>query len=125
MASIQLQALDPTIREICSITGVAGVSIGVLHHGKVIYRESFGFRDVESGVKGDADTIYYLGSMTKGFTAEAIGILVDEGKLKWTTPVKDVVPEFCPNDDIIYKHSNMVDLLSHRTGLERADSFWA
>jgi hypothetical protein len=39
--------------------------------------------------------------------------------------VKDVVPEFCPNDDIIYKHSNMVDLLSHRTGLERADSFWA
>jgi CubicO group peptidase (beta-lactamase class C family) len=124
MASIQLQALDPTIREICSITGVAGVSIGVLHHGKVIYRESFGFRDVESGVKGDADTIYYLGSMTKGFTAEAIGILVDEGNLKWTTPVKDVVPEFCPNDDIIYKHSNMVDL-SHRTGLERADSFWA
>ncbi|KAK0732538.1 beta-lactamase/transpeptidase-like protein [Apiosordaria backusii] len=125
MASAQLQALDPTIREICSITGVAGVSVGVLRHGEVIYRESFGFRDVEGDLKGDADTIYYLGSMTKGFTAEAIGILVEEGKVEWTTPVKYVVPEFRPNDDIIYEHSNMIDLLSHRTGLERADSFWA
>jgi CubicO group peptidase (beta-lactamase class C family) len=125
MTSTQLQALGPTIWEISSIPGVAGVSIGVLRHGEAIYRESFGFRDSEGGVKGDADTIYYLESMTKGFTAEAIAILVEEGKLKWTTPVKDVVPEFRSNDDIIYTHSNMVDLLSHRTGLERADSFWA
>ncbi|KAK0611637.1 beta-lactamase/transpeptidase-like protein [Immersiella caudata] len=63
--------------------------------------------------------------MTKGFTAQAIGILVEEGKLNWTTPVKDVVPEFRPDDETIYNHANMVDLLRHRTCLERADPFRA
>ncbi|KAM7210804.1 Beta-lactamase/transpeptidase-like protein [Rhypophila decipiens] len=121
----QIRALAPTIQEICSICGVAGISVGVAHRGSVVYKESFGYRDVESRIKGDSDTVYYLGSMTKGFTAEAVAILVEEGKLKWTAPVKDIVPEFHPNDETIYNHANMVDLLSHRTGLERADSFWA
>ncbi|KAK1833468.1 putative D-aminoacylase [Podospora conica] len=125
MAASQIKALGPIIQEISSICGVAGVSIGVVHRGSVVYNESFGFRDVEGQIKGDGDTIYYLGSMTKGFTAEAIGILVEEGKLKWTTPVKNIVPEIRPNDETIYNHANLVDLLSHRTGLERADSFWA
>ncbi|KAM7193257.1 Beta-lactamase/transpeptidase-like protein [Rhypophila sp. PSN 637] len=86
------------------------------HRGSVVYKEIFGYRDVESRIKGDDDT---------GFTAEAVAILVEEGKLKWTTPVKDIVPGIHPNDETIYNHANMVNLLSHRTGLERTDSFWA
>lgn len=125
VAASQLQALGTLIREICTICGVAGVSIGVAHQGSVIYNESFGFRDVEGAIKGDEDTIYYLGSMTKGFTAEAVSILVEEGKLQWTTRVNNILPEFQPNDDIIRNHATMLDLLSHRTGLERADAFWA
>ncbi|KPM41171.1 hypothetical protein AK830_g5397 [Neonectria ditissima] len=112
------QGPEPAIQQICTICGVAGVSIGVAQRGDVLYKQSFGFRDVESGLKGDDDTIYYLGSMTKGFTAEAVGILVEQGKLKWTTPVKDVLPEFQPDDTTIRNQFNMVDLLSHRTGLE-------
>ncbi|KAK3938744.1 putative D-aminoacylase [Diplogelasinospora grovesii] len=87
------KALKPTIREICSICGVAGVSIGVTHRGEVIYKESFGFRDVEGRIKGDDDTIYYLGSMTKGFTAEAVGILAEEGKLKGRAPSRTSSPD--------------------------------
>ncbi|KAK0648954.1 putative D-aminoacylase [Cercophora newfieldiana] len=121
----KIKALGPTIQEICNICGVAGVSIGVVQRGSVIYSESFGFRDVENRIKGNADTVYYLGSLTKGFTAEAIGILVEEGKLEWTTPVTNVVPEFFPKDLTIHNQASMVDLLSHRTGLERADALWA
>lgn len=77
----EIGLLASCIREICSITGVAGVLISVLHHGEVMYQESFGFRDVENELQGDADTIYYLGSMTKAFTAQAVGVLVDQGKL--------------------------------------------
>ena len=124
MSASQLQNLAPAIQEICSVSGVAGVSIGVVHHGNPIYTDSFGYRDVENGIKADDETIYYLGSLTKGFTAQAIGILVDEGKLSWTTPVKDILPEFRPSDDVIYNQVTIVDLLGHRSGLERADAIW-
>jgi CubicO group peptidase (beta-lactamase class C family) len=127
MASLtaNLEALAPTISELCKISGVAGVSIGVLHQGEVIFKRGFGYRDVEENLAPDADTIYYLGSMTKGFTAEAIAILVDEGKLSWNTPVKDLFREFQVNDSTITNYSTMIDLLGHRTGLERADALWA
>ncbi|KAF2809390.1 putative D-aminoacylase [Mytilinidion resinicola] len=124
-AEMVLASLDSTIKTIAAVSGVHGVSIGVMHYGKVIYNKSFGFRDVEAQIPGDDDTIYYLGSMTKGFTAEAIAILVEEGKLSWSTRVKDVLPAFQPNDKIIYEQATITDLLSHRTGLERADAFWA
>lgn len=80
-------------------------------------------RDVEGRIRGESDTYYYPGSVTKGFAAQAIGFLVEEGKLKRTTPIKDIVPEFRPNNETIYNHANMIVLLSHRTGLKRADSF--
>ncbi|KAH8598409.1 beta-lactamase/transpeptidase-like protein [Bisporella sp. PMI_857] len=60
-----LRELAPTIRQICSISGVTGVSIGVIQHGKVIYQEGFGFCDVEAKFKPDSDTIYCLGSMSR------------------------------------------------------------
>lgn len=66
------------IQEICSISGAAGVSIGVVHHREVVYNKSLGFRDIEGRVGGDSDTIYRLGSTTNGFTAQAMGILVEE-----------------------------------------------
>lgn len=120
-----LTALESTIKTTSTVSGVHGISIGVLHHGEVIYNKSFGYRDVEAQIPGNDDTIYYFGSMTKGFTAEAIAILVDEGKLGWSTRVRDVLPAFQPNDKIINEHATITDLLSHRTGLERADAFWA
>jgi CubicO group peptidase (beta-lactamase class C family) len=63
--------------------------------------------------------------MTKGFTAAAIGILMNEGKLGWSTKVKDVLPAFHPADPVVCKNATITDLLSHRTGLEHADAFWA
>jgi CubicO group peptidase (beta-lactamase class C family) len=71
------------------------------------------------------ETIYYLGSMTKCSTAEAIAILVDEGKLGWSTKVKDVLPAFHPAGQVIFEHATIIDIMRHRMGLERADAFWA
>jgi CubicO group peptidase (beta-lactamase class C family) len=124
-AEAVLTSLVSTIKPISAISGVHGISIGVLHHGEPVYNKSFGYRDVEAQIPGKDDTIYYLGSMTKGFTAEAIAILVEEGKLGWSTRVRDVLPAFRPNDKIIHEHATITDLLSYRTGLERADVFWA
>lgn len=57
-----------------------------------------------------------LGSLTKAFTATAIGELVAEGKLDWdTTPVNTYLPEFETIDPVLTSQLTLQDLLSHRT----------
>jgi hypothetical protein len=93
-AEAVLISLGSTIKTISVVLGVHGISIGVLHHGEVVYNKGFGYRDIEAQIPGNDDTIYYLGFMTKGFTAEAIAILIEEGKLSWSTRVRDVFLRF-------------------------------
>lgn len=57
-----------------------------------------------------------VGSLTKAFTATAIGELVAEGKMDWdTTPVNTYLPEFELKDPVLTSQLTLVDVLSHRT----------
>jgi len=57
-----------------------------------------------------------IASVTKMFTAAAIGELVAEGKMDWdTTPVSKYLPEFELQDPVLTSQLTLVDLLSHRT----------
>lgn len=47
----------------------------------------------------DEDTLSPLASLTKLFTAVAVGLLVEEGKLGWTTRIKDILPDFRMADE--------------------------
>ncbi|KFY95457.1 hypothetical protein V500_02772 [Pseudogymnoascus sp. VKM F-4518 (FW-2643)] len=120
----QLEAFEPVFLELCKLSGIPGVSIRVAHHGKVIYQANLGYRDVEAAIVPDADTIYTLGSLTKPITAAMAGLLVDEGKIKWDTQLKDVLTDFTreANDPLL--NLTLTDLLSHQTGLPGHDSLW-
>ena len=109
--------MDGVIEKIRNISGTAGASVGILHQGKVLHEANFGYRDVEERVVADSQTIYGIGSMTKAFVAAGIGKLVDEQKLNWTTPIKDVLPEWRNTDDAVTSLTTIVDCLAHRTGL--------
>ncbi|KAF9941758.1 hypothetical protein BGZ67_004096 [Mortierella alpina] len=65
-------------------------------------------------------TLQPIASVTKAFTATAIGEMVAEGKLDWdTTPVNKYLPEFELQDPILTTQLTFIDLLSHRTDLGR------
>ncbi|KAF9204891.1 hypothetical protein BGZ59_000807 [Podila verticillata] len=104
-------------------TGVPGMSVAVLHQGKVIFAEGFGTRNKERDPV-TADTLMPIGSMTKAMTAAMIGELVAEGKLDWDkTPVVEYVPE-AKFDPIVSAELTLSDYLSHRTGLPHDDEPW-
>jgi len=65
----------------------------------------------------DANTIFQIASLTKAFTAAAIGILVDEGKLHWDDRVINHLPEFRMYDPWVTREFTIRDLLTHRSGL--------
>ena len=57
-------------------------------------------------------------------TAVCIGMLVDEGKIKWTDKVTDIYPAFKLYDDYASAETTVKDLLTHNTGLGNADWLW-
>ncbi|KAK4450503.1 putative D-aminoacylase [Podospora aff. communis PSN243] len=127
--TVDMEALAPKIEEIRKICGLVGISIGVAHKKfkfpTETYFRGFGTFSGKEGDQADQNTLYYIGSLTNSFTATAIGILVGERKLQWTTPIKDVIPDFRPDNDTVHETATIADLLSHGTGLEGTDALWS
>ncbi|KAM3522407.1 hypothetical protein MY4038_008645 [Beauveria bassiana] len=96
----RLSAALPIIRKVCEISGVPAASIGVIHQGQSIYVENIGHRNVEAQLSPTADTLYGLGSLTKGFVAASLAqLLHNHPTVTWTTPLRDIWPEFGEGDD--------------------------
>ncbi len=66
----------------------------VAHKGKVVHYKAYGYRDVEAGVPCRKDDIFRMASQTKAYTAVAVMMLFEEGKLLLDDPVKKYIPEF-------------------------------
>lgn len=121
---IDLKGFPEFVTKLLADWKVPGVAISVVKDGKVIYAEGFGFRNVEQGLKVTPRTLFAIGSCTKAFTATAVGILVDEGKIEWDKPVRNYLPTFKLSDPIASEHMTPRDLLCHRSGLPRHDLMW-
>jgi CubicO group peptidase (beta-lactamase class C family) len=73
----------------------------------------------------DENTLFAVGSTSKAFTAAAVGMLVDEGKVRWDDPATLHLPELQLHDPYATRNLTVRDLLSHRSGLgRRADALW-
>ena len=100
---------------------VPGLAIAIVKDGKVIFAEGFGLRDVKKKLKVTTHTLFAIGSCTKAFTAVAMGVLGDEGKLDWDKPVRNYLPSFKLYDPVASERMTPRDLVTHRSGLPRHD----
>ena len=103
---------------------VPAVAVLIVKNDKVIFSEGFGYGDVEKKLRVTSNTIFPIGSVSKSFTALAMGMLVDEKKLDLDQPVRDYLPTFRMYDDYLTGHITPQDMLSHRSGLPRHDLVW-
>jgi CubicO group peptidase (beta-lactamase class C family) len=122
--SINSQAQVITSAQIDSLTeltlktfDVPGIAVAVVKDGKVIHAKGYGVRSLQTKQKVDENTLFGIASNSKAFTAGAIGILVDEGKLKWDDKVTDYIPEFKMYNPYVTEEFTVRDLLTHRSGL--------
>lgn len=70
-----------------------GVAIAVQHDGKLIYSKGFGYADLEQNSKITPTTIFHIASVSKQFTAFAIAMLADQGKLSLDDDIRKYLPE--------------------------------
>ena len=96
---------------------VPGLAIAVVHGDSIIYSTGFGYRDRENSLPIDKNTIFAVASNTKAFTAAALGLLVQEGKLSWNDPIVKHLPDFQMQDPAVTPKITVRDMLSHRSGL--------
>ncbi len=96
---------------------VPGMAVGIIHNNSTVLLEGYGVRETGRPKKVDGNTVFAVASNTKSFTATAIGILIDEGKLNWDDKVIDHLPWFRLYDPYVTEHITIRDLLSHRSGL--------
>jgi D-alanyl-D-alanine carboxypeptidase len=93
---------------------IPGLSLAVIRDGKVVKAKGYGLASVELSVPATRDTVYELGSITKQFTATALMMLVEEGKVgldeKVTTCLSDLPDAWAP---VTVRH-----LLTHTSGIK-------
>jgi CubicO group peptidase (beta-lactamase class C family) len=93
-SSDKLQRAGDFIRGEIAAGTIPGAILLVQQHGRPVYFESFGVRDVESKRPMTADTIFRIYSMTKPITSVAAMMLVDDGKLSLDDSVAKYIPAF-------------------------------
>jgi CubicO group peptidase (beta-lactamase class C family) len=74
-------------------TETPGCAVGVAKNGAPVLEKAYGMADLEHGVPNRADTIFEAGSVSKQFTAAAVLLLAQEGKLSLDDPARKYVPE--------------------------------
>ena len=92
---------------------VPGASVLVIRDGAPVYRRAYGLADLERGVAAGATTNYRLASMTKQFTAAAVLLLVEDGRLSLDDGARKWLPSLPPDiASVTIRH-----MLTHTSGL--------
>lgn len=109
--------LDSLVARAMHAFNVPGLALTVVKDGQVVCAKGYGVRVAGTRPAVDANTLFAIASNSKAFTAAALGILVDEGKLSWDGKVIDYLPEFRMFDPYVTAEFTIRDLLTHRSGL--------
>src|SRR5688572_15814807 len=110
-------AYDDGVRQtIAMFPDLPSVAIVVIQDDKPIFLRAYGMADKEAGMKADTDTLYYIASSTKSFTALAAAMLDKEGKIKFSDAMTKYTSGIQFKNDIPDKIT-IRDLLTHTSGL--------
>ena len=112
--AVQADSIDEYIKREMQNQHIPSLSLAVVKDGKVIKAKGYGLANIETNTPATADTIFQIQSVTKQFTATAIMMLVEEGKVDLDAPVGkylDGTPE-------IWQSITVRRLLTHTSGIK-------
>src|SRR3954449_4960806 len=108
---------DNYVKRVMETFTVPGLSVAIVKDGKVVLAKGYGVRRMGDPTPVDARTRFGIASNTKLFTATALALLVEEGKVEWDKPVTSYLPGFAMSDPYVTHEMTVRDLLVHRSGL--------
>lgn len=115
-------AFDVYVADVMRNWNIPGMGVAVSRGTHSVVR-SFGLREIGRAERVDGDTMFMIASISKTFTAAAVGVLVDQGKMKWDDPVRKHLPQLALGDAWVAEHVTIRDLLGMRSGIETDDDW--
>jgi len=98
--------------------GVPGLAIAVVHGDRVVLARGYGRTGGRDGERIDADTVFRIASLSKGFAGTLAAQLVEDGVLRWDMPLSQQLPTFQLADAAGSAQLTVRDVLAHRMGLK-------
>ena len=108
--------VDAIASQVLQSTGVPSASVAVVKHGRLAYAKAYGSAKLEPLAAATPDMRYAIGSISKQFTAAAILLLQQDGKLSLDDPVSRFIPGLTRGNNVTVRQ-----LLSHTSGYQ---DFW-
>jgi len=116
-----IQSADPELRgridriasQVLEQTGVPSASVAVVEHGKLVYTHAYGNARLDPATPATPEMRYSIGSISKQFTAAAILLLQEEGKLSLDDAVGKYVPGLTRGNEVTIRQ-----ILSHTSGYQ-------
>lgn len=109
--------LDDYVSKVLQAFQVPGIGLGIVKDGKIVLAKGYGVKKLGDPAPVDENTLFSIASNSKAFTATAIAMLVEEGKLNWEDKVIAHLPWFRMADDYVTTHLTLRDLFVHHSGL--------
>ena len=111
LTAAQIAAIDTIAATVIDRRATPSVAIGVARNGRLAFAKAYGYRNLDDKIPADAETMYGIGSNTKQFTAAAILMLRDEGRLDVDAPVGRYLPGIAHGSEVKIRN-----LLTHTGG---------
>jgi D-alanyl-D-alanine carboxypeptidase len=116
-----VDTLDPALKarvdliaaQVLEQTGVPSASVAVVQRGKVVYTHAYGHARLEPSIAATPEMRYSIGSISKQFTAAAVLMLQEEGKLSLDDTVGKYIPGLTEGDKVTIRQ-----ILSHTSGYQ-------
>jgi D-alanyl-D-alanine carboxypeptidase len=113
--SSQVNSIHELVCAAMSEHRIPGLSLALLHQGKPIILQGYGFADLEHNVPATADTLYQIASVSKQFVATAIVSLAEEGRLA----LDESITRYFPDGPQAWQPITIRQLLTHTGGIVR------
>ena len=110
-SQISSPEIDKLVENALLKFNVAGTSVAIVKDDKIVHKKGYGVKSLETKLPVDENTNFGIASNSKAFTAVALALLVEDGKIKWEDKVIQHIPEFKMYNDYVTQNFNIQDLL--------------
>ncbi len=124
-AAPDLSAFDAYVAQGVKDWGIPGLAVAIVKDDSVVFAKGYGVRRLGGAEPVNEHTLFAIGSTTKAMTAASLGMMVDEGKVRWDEPVLTYLPSLQLYDPVMTRELTVRDLLTHHSGLPGTDLLWA
>jgi len=117
------EAIDAVVEDGLEEGPIAGATVAVSRGGRTLHSAGYGYADLENRIPATENTLYHVGSITKEFTAAAVLLLVEEGRVELDRPITEYLPDLPSQLEAV----EVRHLLNHTGGVRNyttMESWW-